>query len=348
MELFKQPHRRYNSLTGEWVLVSAQRTERPWLGKTEKSETPAAPFYDPHCYLCPGNRRASGKINPNYEHTFVFTNDFPALLEQGKNQCFNQADLLKAESECGICLVICYSPRHDLTLPLLELTAIERIIQAWQDETRRLGQRFNSVLIFENRGALMGCSNAHPHGQIWANSCLPNLISLEDEKQFTFYHKNKKCLLCEYRSLEENLKERRVIENNSFLVVVPFWAVWPYETLVIPRQHAGDLTGLSPAEVRDLASILKTLQTRYDNLFATSFPFSMGIHQNPFSTKEEGYWHWHIHFNPPLLRSASIQKFMVGYELFAMPQRDLTAEEAAARLAALPDLHYTQVAKPSP
>jgi len=346
MELSKQPHRRYNPLKGEWVLVSAQRTERPWLGKTEKSEEKEAKPYDPNCYLCPGNCRASGRKNPNYKYTLVFPNDFPALLGEGEDLCFNQADLLKAESERGECLVICYSPRHDLTLPLLEVAAIERIIRAWQKETIRLAQRFNSVLIFENRGALMGCSNPHPHGQIWANSSLPNIISLEDEKQLSFLYKKKKCLLCEYGNLEENLKERLVLANKSFLVVVPFWAVWPYETLVIPRQHAGDLSKLNPAEVRDLASILKALQTRYDNLFATSFPFSMGIHQNPFRTKTNKGWHWHIHFNPPLLRSASIQKFMVGYELFAMPQRDLTAEEAARRLLALPDIHYSKVTKP--
>jgi UDPglucose--hexose-1-phosphate uridylyltransferase len=343
MNFTRFPHRRYNILTGDWVLVSSHRTDRPWQGKIEKTAAQKSLPYDPGCYLCPGNERASGAKNPQYEKTFVFVNDYPALLPEGSEESMNNNSLLVAESEKGLCKVLCYSPRHDLTLPLMEQGQIANVVAMWIDQYREIGSSpgIGSVQIFENRGALMGCSNAHPHGQIWADEKIPPVLSRECERQSVYLKEKKSCLLCDYANLELKERERIVIENRSFTALVPFWAVWPYETMIIPKNHRGSIDELKTDEQADLADILKRLQTRYDNLFLTGFPFSMGIHQKPTDNLVHPEWHFHFHFYPPLLRSATVQKFMVGYELLSMPQRDLTAETAAERLRGLSDVHYS-------
>jgi len=339
-------HRRFNPLTGEWILVSPQRTKRPWTGQKESPDTTIPPQHDPECYLCPGNGRAGGMVNPIYTDTFVFTNDYAALgLENLSTKEQRGADpLLRAEPETGICRVICYSPRHDLTMARMEPSAIERVINSWQEEYNSLGTRetINYVQIFENRGQAMGCSNPHPHGQIWANSSIPVIAGSESRQQQDYMHAKNSCLLCNYLALELQENQRILFANGSYVALIPFWAVWPFETMILPRRHASSITSLTREETVDLASIMNRLSICYDNLFQTSFPYSMGIHQRPTDGQQYDFWHYHIHYYPPLLRSKTVKKHMVGYELMAMPQRDLTAEMAAERLREQPTVHYLE------
>jgi UDPglucose--hexose-1-phosphate uridylyltransferase len=336
------PHRRLNPLTGDYVLVSPHRARRPWLGQIEPPVAAVAPAYDPQCYLCPGNMRAEGARNPAYAGPFAFDNDFPALLAECETFEMNVGGLLVAEGESGLCRVMCYSPRHDAALPHLSAEEIARVIDCWRDETRRLGARedISCVQIFENRGAMMGASNPHPHCQIWATRHVPNEIVRETARQKEYRAARHSCLLCDYLALELARGERLVCENAHFVALTPFWAVWPFETLVLPRRHFGALAEISIEETGAFADILRRLTIRYDNLFAASFPYSMGLHQSPVDGGEYCEWHFHAHFYPPLLRSASVRKFMVGFEMLAGPQRDLTPEAAAERLRAQSETQY--------
>jgi UDPglucose--hexose-1-phosphate uridylyltransferase len=342
MDLAGHPHRRYNPLLDEWILVSPHRTRRPWQGRNGETARPPETPYDPACYLCPGNRRAEGGVNPPYTGTFVFDNDFAALYPGAPRAVLDKRGIIVAESERGVCRVVCYSPRHDLTMPRLSVREIGTVIDAWIEQYAELGGRreINYVQIFENKGSLMGCSNPHPHGQIWADSTVPVIPAREGGCQRKYYKSKKRCLLCDYLSLERKLRERIVFENESFAALVPFWAMWPYEVMVLPKEHLTSLAGMDAASRKALACMLKTITTKYDNCFHTSFPYSMGIHQEPTDGREHPEWHLHFHFFPPLLRSSTVQKFMVGYELLAMPQRDITAESAARKLRGLSDVHY--------
>ncbi len=327
-------HRRRNPLTGEWVLVSPHRTDRPWQGQTEAPAAAPAQAYDPACYLCPGNRRADGSVNPAYGSTFVFDNDFPALRPQGPAAGAGAGTLLQAQGERGRCRVICYSPRHDLTLGQMPLAGIRQVVDTWAEQTSSLGAEsfVNAVTIFENRGAMMGASNPHPHGQVWTNDSLPNEMARESAHQASHLHQHGTCLLCDYVAVELALGERTVCANEQFVSILPFWAVWPFETLVLPRRHCGSLAALDSPGRDGFARILKELTRRYDGLFDISFPYTMGLHQQPTDGETHAGWHLHAHFYPPLLRSATVRKFMVGYEMLAGPQRDITPESAAARL----------------
>jgi UDPglucose--hexose-1-phosphate uridylyltransferase len=337
-----QPHRRYNPLTGQWVLVSPQRNRRPWQGQTESVPAERSPSYDPACYLCPGNRRAGNALNPSYSGTFVFDNDFSALVPGASPADPGARDpLLRAEPTSGLCRVICFSPRHDLTLAQMDVAGVTAVIDTWAAETAALGQTYRSVQVFENKGAVMGCSNPHPHGQIWASSALPSEPAAEDRHQRAYFDAHGSALLVDYAARERALGERLVWQNDSFLAVVPFWAVWPFETLILPRRRVARLPDLGAAERRELAVLLKTVLGAYDRLFDVSFPYSLGWHGAPFGHRgpdeagDDGgddHWQLHAHVYPPLLRSATVKKFMVGYELLAEPQRDLTPEQAAARL----------------
>ena len=339
--LQKFSHRRRNPLTGEWVMVSPHRTQRPWQGETEAAPPPA-PQYDPECYLCPGNSRAHGTVNPHYEHTFVFDNDFPALLGDAGSDIVDREGLIVAEAEPGVCRVICFSPRHDLTLARMAIPDIGRVVDVWAEQSEALAARedIGAVQVFENRGAMMGASNPHPHCQVWATAHMPNEMAKELASQSEYRDARGACLLCDYLRLEQEEGERIVYENEHFVVLVPFWALWPFETLVLPRRHLGTMSELSAAERLGLADALSRMTVRYDNLFRTSFPYSMGFHQMPADGAAHPEWHMHAHFYPPLLRSASVRKFMVGFELLATPQRDITAESAAERLRALSAEHY--------
>jgi len=336
--MYTEPHRRLNALTGDWVLVSPHRTARPWQGQVEDVAPEHRPAYDPACYLCPGNDRAGGAHTPDYTATYVFDNDFAALKPDTAAERVEDDGLLVAESERGICRVVCFSPRHDLTLGQMQPLDIRRVVDTWTEQYTDLGALdwVNHVLVFENRGAMMGASNPHPHGQIWANERLPNEAVRELQQQRAHAARNR-CLLCDY--LEAELKDgaRIVCQNDDFVVLVPFWAVWPFETLVLPRRHHGAFPDLDDRERDALADILGRLARRYDNLFGVTFPYSMGFHQRPTTGSEYPEWHLHGHFYPPLLRSATVRKFMVGYELLAQPQRDITPESAAQRLRDLPE-----------
>lgn len=336
MNLPSQPHRRFNPLTREWILVSPQRTQRPWLGQVESPPAETLPAYDPECYLCPGNVRANGQRNPRYTSTFVFDNDFAALLPMS-NETAYESDLLRALPERGVCRVICFSPRHDVTLSQMSRDEIRHVVDAWIAQTRELGALdfINYVQVFENKGALMGASNPHPHCQVWATEHIPTEPAKELRAQAEYWQKHGTCLLCEYLRLEMRDCARIVIQNDHFVVVVPFWAVWPFETMLLPRRHIGALTALTDEECDALADILKRLTTCYDQLFNISFPYSMGFHQSPTDGRTYPEVHLHAHYYPPLLRSATIRKFMVGYEMLAEPQRDLTPESAAERLRAI-------------
>jgi UDPglucose--hexose-1-phosphate uridylyltransferase len=330
-------HRRLNPLTGDYVLVSPRRAERPWQGQSETPDAPPALSYDPACYLCPGNARAGGLLNPRYESTFVFDNDFAALgLEEGGGP-ISVGELLHAHRESGRCRVICYSPLHHLTLGQMPAAGILRVIDTWVGEYQSLAVHpgINSVTIFENRGAMMGASNPHPHGQIWATETVSNEVLKESAGQLKYLERRGACLLCDYAALEIEQRERIVCVNELFVAVVPFWAVWPFETLVLPRAHTASLDELGGSAREALARILKDLTTRYDALFDVQFPYTMGLHQRPTDGRHYPQWHLHAHFYPPLLRSATVRKFVVGYELLAEPQRDITAELAAARLRGL-------------
>ncbi|MFD1874001.1 UDP-glucose--hexose-1-phosphate uridylyltransferase [Hymenobacter bucti] len=338
----EQPHRRHNPLLDEWVLVSPHRAKRPWQGAQEKTATAAPPAYDPTCYLCAGNTRTSGIVNPKYDHQYVFDNDFAALLPEGETGTYEEGGLLRAEAETGHCRVICFSPRHDLTLPELPISEIRKVVDTWTEEFSTLGAdpNINYVQIFENKGQAMGASNPHPHGQIWSERTVPDLPAREGRTQKAYFDKNSRTLLSDYLAIEEKTKTRFVVENDTWVALVPFWAVWPFETLVLPRRAVQDLTQLNDQERDGLADILQQLTIKYDNLFETSFPYSAGFHQRPTDGQDYPEWHLHMHFLPPLLRSATVKKFMVGYELLANAQRDITAEQAAERLRALPAVHY--------
>lgn len=336
------PHRRWNPLLREWVLVSPHRTQRPWLGKVEKVAASQAIEYDPECYLCPGNVRAEGVRNPAYAETFVFENDYPAMLPNVSYSEMDQDGLIHARVERGICRVVCFSPRHDLTIPRMQQNEVRQVVEVWTEQCRELGELpwVKHVQVFENRGVLMGASNPHPHCQIWANGEVPNIPVREQAAMRDFLEANEKCLLCEYLRLETQDGERIVCENEGFVALVPYWAVWPFETMILSRRHASSLEELHDSEKGNLADILRRLTIRYDNLFETAFPYSMGFHQAPTDGEDHREFHFHAHFFPPLLRSATVQKFMVGYELLAGPQRDITAEGAAARLRNLAETHY--------
>ena len=342
MNLFSQPHRRYNPLTDEWLLVSPQRTQRPWLGQVERLPPETRPVYDPNCYLCPGNERAGGRRNPPYNSTFVFDNDFAALQPETSLAELNQHGLIRAASERGICRVICFSPRHDWTLPDMPLADIRRVVDVWIEQTLDLGAHdfINYVQVFENKGEMMGASNPHPHCQVWANEHVPTEPAKELRATTAYRKEHGTCLLCDYLALELAAGERLVLQNEHFVVLVPFWAVWPFETLLLARRHVGALPDLHAEERQALADVVKRLTTRYDNLFEISFPYSMGFHQAPTDGAPHSETHLHAHYYPPLLRSATVRKFMVGYELLANPQRDLTAESAAARLRQMSEVLY--------
>lgn len=334
--LENHPHRRYNILTGEWVLVSPHRTKRPWQGKTETSSKKEMITYDADCYLCPTNTRMNGVKNDNYKNTYVFTNDFGALLEDTPHFEYREG-LLYAEGESGICKVICFSPNHSLTIPDMEIDDLIKVVETWQNEFKSLGNlpSINYVQIFENKGAIMGCSNPHPHGQIWAQHSIPTGILKKTETQKNYFDKHGSTLMQHY--LEQELKEniRIISQNESFVTLVPFWAVWPYEAMIVPKRPMQNISELLEQEKKDFAEQLKTLTQKYDALFDISFPYSAGIHQAPTDGKDYEAWHWHMSFYPPLLRSATVKKFMVGYEMFAMAQRDVTPEFAAEKLKSL-------------
>jgi UDPglucose--hexose-1-phosphate uridylyltransferase len=337
--LTDHPHRRLNPLTGQYVLVSPHRTKRPWQGKQEPPTPDNRPAYDPKCYLCPGNIRANGEQNPAYETTYVFTNDFAALLPDTPDSPAPSNPLMVAQAVRGTSRVICFSPRHDLTLPEMAVEDIRSVVEVWAAQTAELGQQYEWVQVFENKGEVMGCSNPHPHGQIWAGSWLPNEVVGEDRHQRDYFERHGSVLLIDYANSEMS-SERAVVENEHWLALVPYWAVWPFEILLLPKRHVLRLPDLTDTERSALADVLKRLLTRYDNLFLTSFPYSMGWHGAPFNHNDNDGWQLHAHFYPPLLRSASVKKFMVGYEMMAEAQRDITPEQAAERLRAVSEKHY--------
>lgn len=334
------PHRRFNPLTGEWLLVSPQRNKRPWQGQQEPNQWPDSPAHDPKCYLCAGNERIGGERNPDYPTTFVFTNDFAALMPEVPIAPATGDPLFQIQAEQGTSRVICFSPDHSKTLPLLSDDEMQAVITTWMREAADLGQRYASVQIFENKGAVMGCSNPHPHGQIWAQDHIPTLVAKEDEQQRTFLATQGQSLLLDYAHKESATGERVVTENDDWLVVVPFWAAWPFETLLLPKHKLARITALSESQQLNLGQILRDLTARYDNLFECSFPYSMGWHGAPFNSASSDHWQLHAHFYPPLLRSASVRKFMVGYEMLGEPQRDISPEQAAARLRAQSPVHF--------
>jgi UDPglucose--hexose-1-phosphate uridylyltransferase len=329
-------HRRYNPLLDEWVLCSPHRLDRPWQGRTEAVPSAGGIRYDPACYLCPGNVRASGERNPPYESTFAFDNDFSALSRDSAPVSLDQGRLLRARSETGVCRVICFSSRHDLSLARMETPAIRRVVDAWAEEVERLSSRadIRHVQVFENKGALMGCSNPHPHGQVWATQSLPTVPQRKLQTQRAYHEAHGIDLLGDYLREEEGLGERLVIANQHWVVLVPFWAVWPFETLVLPRERVPDLPSLDASQRDALADVVRRLGLCYDTLFGSPFPYSMGWHGRPADGEEHRSVRLHAFYLPPLLRSATVKKFLVGYELAAEPQRDLTPEDAASRLRA--------------
>jgi len=335
------PHRRYNPLSDDWVLVSPHRAKRPWQGQTESSDDVDLPSFDAECYLCPGNERISGDRNPQYQDTYVFGNDFGALMPDGPE--FDSDDpLMRVRAESGVARVICFSPDHAKTLPELPLPAIRRVVDTWVEQLVDLGRHYRWVQLFENKGAVMGCSQPHPHGQVWANTSLPSLPAREDRSQHDYLARTGSPMLLDYALREAKDGERTVVENEHWIAVVPFWAAWPFETLLLPKVHRPHLDALNDEEKDALADALKRLTTRYDNLFNTAFPYSMGWHGAPCDNSDASHWQVHAHFYPPLLRSATVRKFMVGYEMLAEPQRDLTPEQAADRLQSLSDIHYKE------
>lgn len=343
-DLKEHSHTRYNLLTGDWILVSPHRTKRPWQGKVETLPADNRPVYDPNCYLCPGNKRADGSTNPSYTDSFVFTNDFSSLLKDTPDGSVEIGGLLKAESAKGVCRVISFSADHSLTLPLLPVEGIKKVIGLWAEEFETIAAdtAIKHIQIFENKGDVMGCSNPHPHGQIWAQNSVPLEVHKETLQQQKYFEENSRSLLSAYIELELQQQERIVLENEHFVALVPFWAVWPYETMIVSKRHVQYITQLTGDERTAFASILKKLTAKYDNLFNISFPYSAGIHQAPVNDGDHPEWHLHMHFYPPLLRSATVKKFMVGYEMLANPQRDVTAEWAAEKLRGLSEVHYKE------
>lgn len=344
LDFAEQPHKRKNLLTGEYVLVSPHRSKRPWQGQVEDVAPDDRPQYDPKCYLCPGNTRADGTQNPDYTDSFVFVNDFSALLDNTLIEQYNEENLLVAESEKGICKVISFSPRHDLTLPQMELSAIHAVVDLWQREFGELATKewIKYIQIFENKGSIMGCSNPHPHGQIWAQSSLPVEIQKKSVQQEAYYKRHGRTLLQDYVALELKKDERVIINNEHFVALVPFWAAWPYETMIVSKRAVSSILAFTEEEKLDFARTLKELTVRYDNIFKTSFPYSAGMHQSPVNSGDHPEWHWHMLFYPPLLRSATVKKFMVGYEMLAMPQRDITPEQAADMIKKQSTIHYKE------
>lgn len=344
MECYTKPHRRHNPLTGEWVLVSPHRSQRPWQGQQEKPEQQKRKVYEQSCYLCPNNERVSGKTNPDYQNTYVFENDCAALLPSPGTSChplpqagernnvIANLDLMHAEAVTGTSRVLCFSPRHDLTLADMTSDEIAKVITMWQTQVIELGQHYPWVQLFENKGEVMGCSAPHPHGQVWASSFIPVETEKEDKQQQLYFEKHGKPLLLDYALLESKQQERTVCENNDWIVVVPYWAIWPFETLLLPKFTIQHLPDLTDSQKQSLAVIIKELLTTYDKLFGVSFPYSMGWHGAPQDKKNNKHWLLHAHYYPPLLRSATVKKFMVGYEMLAEPQRDLTPEQAAKKL----------------
>lgn len=332
--LNEYPHRRYNPLTEEWVLVSPHRSKRPWQGQVEKHSADSRPQYDPGCYLCPGNSRSGGEQNPEYKDVYVFTNDFSALLKDSPDFNLEEDDIFRAESEKGICRVICFSPNHSLTVPQMKVADIRKVVDLWIEEYQALGSdpEINYVQIFENKGEIMGCSNPHPHGQIWASQKLPLEPFKKQRSQKEYFEKHNNTLLSDYLQKEINKNERLIFENNHFVAVVPFWATWPYEAMIIPKRAMARITDMTDDEKTGLADTYKRLTMIYDKVFDVSFPYSAGIHQAPTDGEQHNEWHWHMVFYPPLLRSATVKKFMVGYEMLATPQRDITPESAAQLL----------------
>ena len=335
----EQSHRRFNPLSNSWVLVSPHRTKRPWQGAVEAVPAVKPPRYDPSCYLCPGNPRAGGVLNPKYKSTFVFDNDFAALKKDvpAARVDLHDKGLIVAETEPGICRVMCFSPRHDLTLASMPLRGIEEVIRAWTAQTRELAgvPGIGHVQIFENRGEMMGASNPHPHCQIWATSTVPEEPARELNAQKTYQQDHGSCLLCDCLKLEQEQKVRLIAENEGFVAIVPFWAVWPFEVLICSRRHLASFPELKKHEIAQLGAILKQIVSAYDRVFDVPFPYSMGFHQSPFDDVDHPEWHFHAHFYPPLLRSATVRKFMVGFEMLGTPQRDITAELAAEKLRSL-------------
>lgn len=336
----QHPHRRYNPLLDEWILVSPHRSKRPWQGGREQVIADYRPPYDPDCYLCPGNIRANGEHNPEYDSTFVFVNDFAAILPDVPEAEFVESPLFSAKSLRGEARVICFSPRHDLTLAEMSPAEMRIVVDLWAAQTAELGERFRWVQVFENRGEMMGASNPHPHGQIWSTDSLGDVAAREDRQQRAYHARYGRRLLQDYARREAQIGDRRVLENANWLVVVPFWAVWPFETLLLPKLPVRHLSDLDGGQRNSLADILQGLLVKYDNLFEVSFPYSMGWHGAPHKTADDAHWQLHAHFFPPLLRSATVRKFMVGYEMLAEAQRDLTPEAAARRLRDLPEKHF--------
>jgi len=341
------PHRRFNPLRDEWILVSPHRAKRPWQGQQEAADRSPRPAHDPGCYLCAGNRRISGETNPPYTGTFVFTNDFAALLPDTPDVPPQDDVLLRMQGARGTSRVVCFSPDHGKSLPELPLPAIGRVIATWRDQCAELGRTYPWVQVFENKGAMMGCSNPHPHGQIWASSYLPNDAAVEDRTQAEWLPAHGRPLLVDYVRRELADGARTVVDTAHWIAVVPYWAAWPFETLLAPKAHVRRITELAPEQQADLAVALKKLTSRYDNLFQCAFPYSMGWHGAPFApdgsaATADAHWQLHAHFYPPLLRSATVRKFMVGYEMLAEAQRDLTPEQAAERLRAVGDVHYRE------
>ena len=340
--LTDHPHRRYNPLLDEWILVSPQRAKRPWQGQNEAISDEKKPEYDETCYLCPGNHRITGGTNPNYESCYVFDNDFPALLKDEVSSDVAQEDLFKINPERGINRVICFSPKHNVTLAEMQVPEIENVVRVWKEQYLELGaiSYINHVQIFENKGSVMGCSNPHPHGQIWAQSSLPTQVKRTQDNLLKYFQKTGKSLLKDYLESELQKKERIIAENEHFVLLVPFWATWPYETMIISKRNFSSIAEITEEEIKSYAEMIQIITVKYDNLFKTSFPYSAGIHQAPTDGLDHEEWHFHMHFYPPLLRSATVKKFMVGYELLAEAQRDLTAEQSAEILRNLSTQHY--------
>ena len=342
MDQNQHPHRRFNALTGEFILVSPHRTKRPWQGRQEGAARETRPAYDPKCYLCPGNERAGGLKNPVYSTTYVFTNDFAAILPNGESSTDSEDGLLRSQPISGTCRVICFSPRHDWTLPEMPDDAVQGVVDVWAEQAEELGRDYRWVQVFENKGDIMGCSNPHPHGQIWASDFIPNEPAKEDRQQLAHFRQHGSPLLLDYLKIEVQQNERIVVENDDWVALIPYWATWPYEILLLPRRHVLRLPDLTDSERTSLAKILKWLLTRYDNLFEVSFPYSMGWHGAPSDAGDFECWQLHAHFCPPLLRSATVKKFMVGYEMLAEAQRDLTPEHAAQTLRNQSEIHFKE------